>query len=181
MQTPSDPSVAPSTDIEFDSMAAEDAAHFAEFKFSVADYPLILAFTGLFSVVLLQFLTRYVLNDSVAWTEEAARYMLIVIGFAGAIRCQLNSTHITLEFMDRYYGKLQPYVQLFALMAILLLMVILTFSAQVLIERNSFQQMVSLPFPKHYLYTSVMGLLGINALLVTYQIVQQFILIIRGK
>ena len=181
MTNPSKSLDSPSVDIDFDSMVEEDAAHFSEFKFSTADYPLILVFSGLFCVVLLQFLTRYVLNDSVAWTEEAARYLLIVVGFAGAIRCQIKGTHITLEFMDRYYGKLKPYIQLIALLAILLLFVILTYSAQMLIERNSFQQMVSLPFPKYYLYAAVMALLGINVLVIAYQIVQQLTLIIKGK
>ncbi len=33
--------------------------------------------------VFYQFITRYVLNDSAAWTEEVARYMLIGVVFIG--------------------------------------------------------------------------------------------------
>ncbi|NRA21949.1 MAG: TRAP transporter small permease [Oceanospirillaceae bacterium] len=169
------------TGTEFDAMADEDAAHFANFKFAVADYPLIAVFCLLFLVVLLQFLTRYVLNDSVAWTEEAARYLLIIIGFAGAIRCQIKGTHITLEFMDRYYGKQRDNVQLFALLMLLALMIVLSFTAQTLIERNSFSQMVSLPFPKYYLYAIVMGLIVTNTLVIAYQVYHQLIKIFKGN
>ena len=34
--------------------------------------------------VFYQFFTRYVLGDSAAWTEEIARYLLIVVCFVGA-------------------------------------------------------------------------------------------------
>ena len=37
--------------------------------------------------VFLQFFTRYVLNDSYAWTEEIATYCLIGVVFIGAAMC----------------------------------------------------------------------------------------------
>jgi len=177
MKNSSDPAIG----IDFDTMADEDAAHFDNFKFAIADYPLIAVFCLLFAVVLLQFLTRYVLNDSVAWTEEAARYLLIITGFAGAIRCQVKSTHITLEFMDRHFGKQKERIRLFALLMTFMLMVVLSFTAQTLIERNSFSQMVSLPFPKFYLYAIVMGLIVFNCLIIARQIYHQLLKVIKGN
>ena len=49
------------------------------------DIPAILLFLALAGVVLLQFLSLYVLNDSVAWTEEIARYLLIGVAYAGSL------------------------------------------------------------------------------------------------
>jgi TRAP-type C4-dicarboxylate transport system permease small subunit len=49
-------------------------------------------------IVFLQFFTRYVLNDSLAWTEEIARYLLICVTFIGAGMAVRKNTHIHVEF-----------------------------------------------------------------------------------
>ncbi len=49
-----------------------------------------------------QFLTRYVLNDSAAWTEEVARYMLIGVVFIGAAIGVARNNQIQVDFFYRY-------------------------------------------------------------------------------
>ena len=58
------------------------------------------------------FFTRYVLNDSLGWTEEIARYFLILLGFVGGITCVRKSKHIFLEFAFHYLptGAIKPIV-----------------------------------------------------------------------
>ena len=70
--------------------------------FGLIDLPGLIALWGLAGIVFLQFFTRYVLNDSLAWTEEIARYMLIVVGFLGGVSVTRKGTHIFLEFFYRY-------------------------------------------------------------------------------
>ncbi|MES0809304.1 TRAP transporter small permease [Roseibium sp. SCPC15] len=158
-------------DIDFSAMAAEDEAHFEKFKLHWPDYALVAMFVALFLVVFLQFFTRYVLNDSISWTEEAARYLLILLSFAGAVRCQAKGSHIVLEFVDKYYGRYLPWIRLFALAMTFVLFSVIIWSAYGLIQRTSFQQMVSLPFPKYYLYAAVMALTGLNAVTVLWQMI----------
>jgi TRAP-type C4-dicarboxylate transport system permease small subunit len=55
--------------------------------------------------VFYQFLTRYVLNDSAAWTEEVARYLLIGIVFVGACAGIHKNTHIHVDLLYRYLPK----------------------------------------------------------------------------
>lgn len=159
--------------IDFDAIAAEDDAHFASFKVHAGDFVLLGLFAALFGVVFLQFFTRYVLNDSVAWTEEAARYLLILLSFAGAIRCQVVGSHIALEFVDKYYGRALGVIHLFALSASFVLFAVVGWSAWELIERTSFQQMVSLPFPKYYLHAAVMALVLCNLLVIGWQVIRR--------
>jgi TRAP-type C4-dicarboxylate transport system permease small subunit len=52
--------------------------------------------------VILQFFTRYVLNDSFAWTEEIATYCLIGVVFVGAAMCVRISRHIQVDVLYRY-------------------------------------------------------------------------------
>ncbi len=70
--------------------------------FGWIDLPGLIALWGLAVIVFLQFFTRYVLNDSLAWTEEIARYVLILVGFFGCISVTRKGTHIFLEFFYRY-------------------------------------------------------------------------------
>jgi TRAP-type transport system small permease protein len=51
--------------------------------------------------VFYQFFTRYVLNDSAAWTEEIARYLLICTVFMGLAAAVRNTRHIHVDFLYR--------------------------------------------------------------------------------
>ena len=55
--------------------------------------------------VFYQFFTRYFLNDSAAWTEEIARYLLIAtvwMGIAAAVRLD---RHIHVDFLYRFLPR----------------------------------------------------------------------------
>jgi TRAP-type C4-dicarboxylate transport system permease small subunit len=52
--------------------------------------------------VFYQFITRYVMNDSAAWTEEVARYMLIGVVFVGATIGVAKNSQIQVDFFYRH-------------------------------------------------------------------------------
>jgi TRAP-type transport system small permease protein len=51
--------------------------------------------------VFYQFFTRYVMNNSAAWTEEIARYLLICMVFVGMAAAVRTSRHIHVDFLYR--------------------------------------------------------------------------------
>ncbi len=57
-------------------------------------------FWALAFIVFLQFFTRYVLNDSLAWTEEIARYAPDRVVFIGAAMVTRRNTHIAVELLS---------------------------------------------------------------------------------
>ena len=59
-------------------------------------------FWALGLTVFYQFFTRYVLNDSAAWTEEIARYLLIATVFVGAAIGVAKNNHIQVDFFYRF-------------------------------------------------------------------------------
>ena len=54
------------------------------------------------ATVFYQFFTRYVLNDSAAWTEEIARYLLITVVFTGATIGVVKNNHIQVDFFYKF-------------------------------------------------------------------------------
>lgn len=58
------------------------------------------------ALVFIQFFTRYVMNDSFAWTEELAVYCLIPVVFIGSAACVRRSRHIQVNILYRYLPKL---------------------------------------------------------------------------
>jgi len=52
--------------------------------------------------VFYQFFTRYVMNNSAAWTEEIARYLLIAVVFTGATIGVIKNNHIQVDFFFKF-------------------------------------------------------------------------------
>jgi TRAP-type C4-dicarboxylate transport system permease small subunit len=103
-------------------------------------------------VVFLQFFTRYVLNDSIAWTEEIARFLLIGVTFIGSIMATRKQSHIAVEFLFRWIPRAgrrfaQAVIDFLTTGFFIMLAV---FSAQ--IAGRTQQMMVSLDIPKSMVY-----------------------------
>ncbi len=119
--------------------------------------------------VFYQFFTRYVLDDSAAWTEEIARYLLIVVTFVGAAMGVRRNTHIHVEFIYRYLPA-----QVGRLLSTLVDIVRVAFFAYAtwlaitLVPRMQNLKMTIVDFPMSYVY----GMVALGFVLMTVRSLQ---------
>ena len=101
------------------------------------------------AVVVYQFVTRYVLNDSAAWTEEIARYLLIATVFTGATIGVVKNNHIQVDFFYRYMpqrmGRGMALLVDAMRIAFFVAAVVLTVMMMLRLGSNSRMTMVDLP------------------------------------
>ncbi|MFA5028738.1 MAG: TRAP transporter small permease [Candidatus Methylomirabilota bacterium] len=81
----------------------ESAPDLSDYR--LEDWLTLAIFWVLAVVVFLQFFTRYVLNNSIAWTEEIARYLLTCVGFLGGAMAVRRQSHIQVEFLYVYLPR----------------------------------------------------------------------------
>ncbi|MCK1608959.1 MULTISPECIES: TRAP transporter small permease [unclassified Bradyrhizobium] len=108
--------------------------------------------------VFLQFFTRYVLNDSYAWTEEIATYCLIGVVFIGSSMCVRLSRHIQVDLLYRYL----PHLVARALSTVIDLIRIVFFGyaiklVWVYIQIIGDESMTTINLPKDYVYYAVLA------------------------
>lgn len=83
----------------------EEAAPVDLSVYSVEDWVTLAVFWGMAFCVFLQFFTRYVLNNSLAWTEEIAINCLVVVVFLGSVWCVRKSRHIQVDVLYHYLPR----------------------------------------------------------------------------
>ncbi len=136
-----------------DIVFSDKKTDLSDFRFF--DLPGLIALWILATIVFMQFFTRYVLNDSLAWTEEIARYVLVIVAYFGAITVTRKGTHIFLEFFYRY---LSPRVGKWLAVAMELfstaLYGYLAYQAVILAQKTR-TKMASVEIPKSILYWSI--------------------------
>jgi TRAP-type C4-dicarboxylate transport system permease small subunit len=121
------------------------------------DWIAFVIFWSLAFIVFLQFFTRYVLNDSLSWTEEIARYGLMWIVFIGGAMVTRRNTHIAVELLSNVMGPglLRATLLAFVDFVKLLFLGLLAWLSVTIIERMSIQRMTVFDLPMSYVYAGV--------------------------
>jgi len=113
-------------------------------------------FWALAAIVFLQFFTRYVLNDSVAWTEEIARYGLIWVTFIGAVMVTRRNSHIAVALLPNLLPAWAGRALLALVdLAVLAFFALLAYFSILIIGRMQVQRMTVVDLPMSWVYAAV--------------------------
>lgn len=130
------------------------------------DWLAMLIFWSLAFIVFLQFFTRYVLNDSLSWTEEIARYGLMWVTFIGGIMVTRRKTHIAVELLSNLLpaGTARAVLLAFVDFVTVGFLGLLAYFSVTITERMAFQRMTVFDLPMSYVYFGVaVGCIGMFA------------------
>jgi len=114
-------------------------------------------FWSLAFIVFLQFFTRYVLNDSLAWTEEIARYGLMWVVFVGGAMVTRRNSHIAVELISNVMkpGPLRSSLLAFVDVVKLAFIGLLAYLSVTILDRMTIQRMTVFDLPMSYVYAGV--------------------------
>jgi len=134
------------------------------------DWLAFVLFWALAFIVFLQFFTRYILNDSLAWTEEIARYGLMSLAFIGGAVVTRKKAHIAVELVSNLMGPGPFRTALLALVDFITLGFIglMAYFSVTIVERMHSQPMTVFDLPMSLVY----GLVGLGCFMMLARQIQ---------
>jgi TRAP-type C4-dicarboxylate transport system permease small subunit len=121
------------------------------------DWIAFVLFWALAFIVFLQFFTRYIMNDSLSWTEEIARYGLMSLAFIGGAVVTRKKSHIAVELLSNLMtpGPLRSALLALVDFVTLGFMALLAYFSVTIIERMHAQTMTVFELPMSIVYAGV--------------------------
>lgn len=122
----------------------------------VVEFLVIILFAITLSACVLQVFTRYVLNNSIRWTDELARYSFIYGNVLGAVLMQRIHGHAAVTFLVGLLPeKGEEVMAIFTSIVILTVSIILTYSGVQMVVRTTKQLSPGMGLPLCYVYLSM--------------------------
>lgn len=141
--------------------------------YAIEDWVTLALFWAMAFSVFLQFFTRYVLNNSLAWTEEIAVNCLVGVVFLGSVMCVRLSRHIQVDVLYRFLPP--PAARPLALLVDLLRIGFFVYGATLIwrysaIVSHEYMTTVDLPkAPVFYTVFAAFVLMALRALVILVQ------------
>jgi TRAP-type C4-dicarboxylate transport system permease small subunit len=139
-----------------DAGFAEDIARFRYGDHGIEDWISVAILWAMSIFVFLQFVTRYLFNNSLAWTEEISSYLLICLTFIGSAMAVRKNTHIQIEFLYTIVSyRTGLILALFVDVLRIAFLALSTYLAYQVMVIMQFQYMAVVDWPLSYVYGGV--------------------------
>lgn len=139
-----------------DAGFADDVARFRYGDHGIEDWLSVAILWAMSVAVFLQFVTRYLFNNSLAWTEEISSYLLICLTFVGSAMAVRKNTHIQIEFLYTVVSHRTGLIlALFIDVLRIAFLALSTWLAYKVMLIMQFQYMAVVDWPLSYVYGAV--------------------------
>jgi TRAP-type C4-dicarboxylate transport system permease small subunit len=139
-----------------DAGFADDVARFRYSDHGIEDWLSVAILWAMSVAVFLQFVTRYLFNNSLAWTEEISSYLLICLTFIGSAMAVRKNTHIQIEFLYTIVSHRTGFIlALFIDILRIAFLGLSTWLAYKVMLIMQFQYMAVVDWPLSYVYGAV--------------------------
>ncbi|MGJ8690984.1 MAG: TRAP transporter small permease [Thalassotalea sp.] len=145
--------------LDFD-IEEDESFNYSDYK--IEDWLAFVLFWFLAFTVFAQFISRYVFEAPLGWTEEVARYQLVCLGFLGGCAGVRKNSHIFVSLFHRWMPANVSKIlyKIIAITNTLFLMTLAYFAWQI-IPLIHIHTMASLAIPISVLYGIILGSLVI--------------------
>ena len=122
----------------------------------ISEWVMIISFTVLVITTFLQVVFRYVVNLSLSWADELARYVFVWLVFSGLVVSFARGEHAIMNFVvDLYRGRFKSFMLALIDLLIFGLFVVLTISGVMLMSVSVGQSTAGLGIPKMVVYAAL--------------------------
>ena len=135
-------------------------------RLSMPDLMLVGLFSGILVIILVAVFFRYVVNQSLFWSDEVVRYAFVWFTLSGAALVLRDRRHIRVEyFVEQIPPRLRRAVELAGLVAVLAFNLFLVVAGFLWVRETSGARTPALGLPLNWLFYAA---LPVTALLSSY-------------
>ena len=144
-----------------------------QFLDKAMEYAAALLMFSLFMIVFIQVVFRYVIQTSLPWTEEMARYLFVWLIFVTTSLCVKKQVHLGIDFLTiRFPGWVQRHLYILSLFLSLVFSIFVVLEGYDLLSRSGNQISPMLHIPMSFIYIVIPLSYAIICLLLIGQILQ---------
>lgn len=135
-----------------------------------------IALTAMIAVVFLQTFCRFVIFQSLSWSEELSRYLFVAVIVLGVNVAMSNHMMVRIEIIDNYLkGSAAVAMNLIRRFAALFVNIIFVYSAVKLIKIGGYQTSPAMSIPMSFLYSIILIGFVMNVLAALMDIYQTYV------
>jgi TRAP-type C4-dicarboxylate transport system permease small subunit len=116
----------------------------------------ILGATVIVTMVTTEVILRYIFSNSLIFTEELSRYLMVWIVFLGSALAIRDGSHIRISILaNRLSPRLQQHMQLAAYCLTLIFLLVITIEGLKILPRQLYQMCITIDISLFYFYLAI--------------------------